>query len=97
MAEEYLNRLKTLGRNDLCTCGSGKKYKKCHLLADEEKEQQLVKQNADFAKNSAIQDSNLKQENAYGKQHKSRGTTMPKANSSPVFNKQVSAPRKTGP
>jgi len=24
-----------LGRNDLCWCGSGKKYKKCHLLKDE--------------------------------------------------------------
>ena len=26
------------GRNDLCWCGSGKKYKKCHLAADEERE-----------------------------------------------------------
>jgi hypothetical protein len=26
-----------LGRNDLCWCGSGKKYKKCHLPADEKK------------------------------------------------------------
>ncbi|MCB9738453.1 MAG: type I methionyl aminopeptidase [Deltaproteobacteria bacterium] len=24
-----------LGRNDLCWCGSGKKYKKCHMRADE--------------------------------------------------------------
>ncbi len=24
-----------LGRNDLCWCGSGKKYKKCHLKSDE--------------------------------------------------------------
>ena len=24
----------TLGRNDLCWCGSGKKYKKCHLAKD---------------------------------------------------------------
>ena len=28
-------RLETLGRNDACSCGSGKKYKKCHLQADE--------------------------------------------------------------
>jgi tetratricopeptide (TPR) repeat protein len=27
--------LSTVGRNDLCHCGSGKKYKKCHLAADE--------------------------------------------------------------
>ena len=26
---------KRLGRNDLCWCGSGKKYKKCHLMEDE--------------------------------------------------------------
>lgn len=26
---------KTLGRNDPCHCGSGKKYKQCHLDADE--------------------------------------------------------------
>lgn len=29
-------RLQTSGRNDPCGCGSGKKYKKCHLLADEQ-------------------------------------------------------------
>ncbi len=28
------------GRNDLCHCGSGKKYKKCCLQKDEEKAQQ---------------------------------------------------------
>ncbi len=27
---------RTLGRNDDCHCGSGKKYKKCHLAEDEE-------------------------------------------------------------
>jgi len=26
-----------LGRNDLCWCGSGKKYKKCHLAEDARK------------------------------------------------------------
>jgi hypothetical protein len=26
---------KTLGRNDPCHCGSGKKYKQCHLEKDE--------------------------------------------------------------
>jgi tetratricopeptide (TPR) repeat protein len=28
-------RLASTGRNDPCPCGSGKKYKKCHLLGDE--------------------------------------------------------------
>jgi hypothetical protein len=32
---DYEVRLKTTGRNDRCPCGSGKKYKKCHLAEDE--------------------------------------------------------------
>jgi len=28
---------KDLGRNEACWCGSGKKYKSCHLSADEKK------------------------------------------------------------
>jgi hypothetical protein len=27
---------KEIGRNDPCHCGSGKKYKNCHLVQDEE-------------------------------------------------------------
>lgn len=33
---EAAERLRQAGRNDDCPCGSGKKYKKCHLRADEE-------------------------------------------------------------
>jgi SEC-C motif-containing protein len=29
-----------LGRNDLCWCGSGKKYKRCHLSSDEAKQRE---------------------------------------------------------
>ena len=29
--------LARLGRNDLCWCGSGKKYKQCHLPKDQPK------------------------------------------------------------
>ncbi len=32
---DYDVRLKTTGRNDQCPCGSGKKYKKCHMAEDE--------------------------------------------------------------
>ncbi len=31
------------GRNDLCYCGSGKKYKKCHLPEDEARERELLR------------------------------------------------------
>ncbi len=33
--EEAASRLAGTGRNDVCPCGSGKKYKKCHLQGDE--------------------------------------------------------------
>ncbi|HVG07276.1 MAG TPA: SEC-C domain-containing protein [Thermoanaerobaculia bacterium] len=29
-----------LGRNDLCWCGSGRKYKRCHLPKDEAKQRE---------------------------------------------------------
>jgi len=33
--EDFAERLKSVGRNDQCPCGSGKKYKKCHRQEDE--------------------------------------------------------------
>lgn len=38
-----------LGRNDPCHCGSGKKYKQCHLAADETKAR-AARQKAEDAK-----------------------------------------------
>jgi tetratricopeptide (TPR) repeat protein len=35
-AAQAQTRLAATGRNDACPCGSGKKYKKCHLAADEQ-------------------------------------------------------------
>jgi uncharacterized protein YecA (UPF0149 family) len=44
-------RLKQSGRNDDCACGSGKKYKKCHLREDEEAVSKLLaSRNAEAAK-----------------------------------------------
>ena len=34
---KYLERLKSTGRNEPCPCGSGTKYKKCHMDSDEAK------------------------------------------------------------
>ncbi|HEU5076740.1 MAG TPA: SEC-C metal-binding domain-containing protein [Polyangiaceae bacterium] len=33
--DSYSERLKNTKRNDPCPCGSGRKYKKCHLEQDE--------------------------------------------------------------
>jgi len=38
-----------LGRNDPCHCGSGKKYKQCHLAADETKAREARKKAEDAA------------------------------------------------
>lgn len=32
---------RNLGRNELCWCGSGMKYKKCHLASDEQKRSRI--------------------------------------------------------
>ena len=32
--EPYINPLRHVGRNDPCPCGSGKKFKNCHLVAE---------------------------------------------------------------
>ena len=41
---DYENRLKNTKRNDPCPCGSGKKYKKCHLSEDEAAQHAALKQ-----------------------------------------------------
>jgi uncharacterized protein YecA (UPF0149 family) len=35
--EEAKDQVRDIGRNELCWCGSGRKYKKCHLVEDEKK------------------------------------------------------------
>lgn len=39
MNSEQQARLKTTGRNEVCPCGSGRKYKKCHLTEDQKVQQ----------------------------------------------------------
>ncbi len=36
-ADSEEEEIPRLGRNDPCWCGSGKKYKRCHLEEDEKK------------------------------------------------------------
>jgi|SRR5581483_799755 len=100
--KDYEIRLKSTGRNDLCPCGSGKKYKKCHLDADEEARHQ------DFAKAQAAaqeaakaaeaseekegqkihpETASHKKENPAAGMHQSRPGNV---------TRQVSSPRKVG-
>ena len=51
------SRYKSAGRNDDCPCGSGKKYKKCHLREDEEAlSKALAAKNAEAAKAAAVEE-----------------------------------------
>ena len=51
-----------IGRNDPCFCGSGKKYKKCHLLVQEEVTRiENLEWEEWFAKDIAQGQANLKE------------------------------------
>ena len=49
MTQEALERIKSTGRNTPCPCGSGKKYKKCHLSSDADAEQAATRLAAEQA------------------------------------------------
>ena len=44
---EFIQRFRATGRNDDCPCGSGKKYKKCHLREDEAAEHKFMAEQAE--------------------------------------------------
>jgi membrane protein involved in colicin uptake len=76
MAEvDYAARLKDTGRNDDCPCGSGKKYKKCHLPADQEAEQQARAKKAAEEAAKAKTDADAKEKAE--KDAKENGTHVP--------------------
>jgi hypothetical protein len=50
----------SLGRNDPCHCGSGKKYKQCHLAQDEAAERAARAKAADAAPAPAADESPAK-------------------------------------
>jgi hypothetical protein len=99
MADDWEVRLKT-GRNDECPCGSKKKYKKCHLEADEKaKSAQLAKVNADAAANAEHDHDHEGHDHhghdhSHGHKHEKGGPVRP--NTSNSSSRQISAPRKTG-
>ena len=56
-AAGYEERLKSTGRNDTCPCGSGKKYKKCHLAEDETARSAVLKAKEEEAKARAAEEA----------------------------------------
>ncbi len=92
-------RLKTAGRNDDCPCGSGKKYKKCHLRSDEEAVSKQMTEAQSKADNSAAKEAEAAEVEAQAsgsrpKPVQSGGrANAPKA---PMSHKPMNAPRKAG-
>jgi hypothetical protein len=101
---KWQERLKNLGRNDECTCGSKKKYKKCCLEADEKKKSEEI------AATQAVAKAKVEKEMAEHKHdehcdhghhehpqaHEHGGTSSVKPHAPTGAMKQVSAPRKVG-
>lgn len=59
---DFHTRLKNTGRNDLCLCGSGKKYKKCHLDEDEKMELEEFKKREEELKAAEHEKSDIEKE-----------------------------------
>ncbi len=101
MAEkEYQSRLEKTGRNDPCPCGSGKKYKKCHLAEDEEKNRQ-DRAKADIAVKPIPQGEETEKEEVQNippeaVHHKKENLQHGPQPSHGGAARQVNAPRRTG-
>jgi len=106
MAEnDWQARLKT-GRNEPCPCGSGKKYKKCHMEADEKAQSgAIARANEEAAKKAKAEGEKNENEHEHDHhgpehlhEHHKHEKGGPVRTQAPVnFQKQVNAPRKTGP
>lgn len=99
---DWQSRLKT-GRNEPCPCGSGKKYKKCHLQADEKAESAAMSKTAEEAAAKAKTDkpehNHEHHDHPHDHEHGHRhdyGSPMKPHNPVSVA-KQINAPRKAGP
>ena len=96
---KYEQRLSGTGRNDPCPCGSGKKYKKCHLQKDEESHNKAVARAREKAAKAAAEEEPAEGKEGAAhppdfKDHKF-APKVPKPKPTPVA-RQVSTPRKAG-
>ena len=81
-----------LGRNDPCHCGSGKKYKQCHLAEDEAKARTARAKAADEV---PVPNADEAAPAAAGPKHKTRQPWKKTATNTHGFGK-TSLPRKVG-
>jgi hypothetical protein len=83
-----------LGRNDPCHCGSGKKYKQCHLAEDETKARTERAKVAEAAPAPAA-DADAAAPGPTGPKHQTRQPWKKTATNTHGFGK-TSLPRKVG-
>jgi len=84
-----------IGRNDPCHCGSGKKYKQCHLAADEAKERAARAKAAAAAPPKGEVDGEAAPAQAARPKHPTRQPWKKSATNTQGFGK-TSLPRKVG-
>ena len=98
---EFLQRLKETGRNDTCPCGSGKKYKKCHLREDEDAERKwLAEQEKARSQEAEDEESDEADEKsgfeAKSKGRRDEGRSGPRPFGNKGGSKQPIMPRRSG-
>jgi hypothetical protein len=81
-----------LGRNDPCHCGSGKKYKQCHLAEDEAKART---ERTKAAEEAPVQAAEAAAPTPTGPRHQTRQPWKKTATNTHGFGK-TSLPRKVG-
>jgi hypothetical protein len=81
-----------LGRNDPCHCGSGKKYKQCHLAEDEAKART---ERTKAAEEAPVQTAEAAAPAPTGPRHQTRQPWKKTATNTHGFGK-TSLPRKVG-
>ena len=95
MTEAATERFKTTGRNDPCPCGSGRKYKKCHLPEDQEKEHATALKVQEEARENATQDEgDDSEQHVPVRQHKAAGGRETHKPGGAKGGNQISLPRK---
>jgi septal ring factor EnvC (AmiA/AmiB activator) len=94
-----------VGRNDPCHCGSGKKYKKCHMAQDDAAEHKVLEENWTKAEAAAKAEAEKNAKEAAKQAKEAPATQAPKHSGTPTTSKQqhptfvptqVNLPRKSG-
>ena len=95
---DFEQRLRKTHRNDPCPCGSGKKYKKCHLLEDEAAQHKALKEAEEEAQKAAAEqgeeDSQSSEQTFKPKQRGTKSQFIGKQSNK--SGRTVTLPRKSG-